>query len=187
MTTMPEDAWLFPGDYITSETTYCHRCGTFDHNDNECDTYPDCSNCDDRGCEKCGPQPDCYNCSDHGCERCDPQTFPPEDPCNYCNRWFESKLLNEEDLCAQCISDLIEESKRLCVDCDTVYVAVLGDVCAYCQEWRDKDVEHRCCDCKQVHTDPTLSDIDICKDCDIYWTKHYVWWRCALRKFGLLK
>lgn len=40
MPTTSEDAWLFPGDYITKDTTYCGACGTFDHNDEECAAPP---------------------------------------------------------------------------------------------------------------------------------------------------
>ncbi len=36
----PEDAWLFPGDYIIKDTIYCSACGTFDHNDDECPGSP---------------------------------------------------------------------------------------------------------------------------------------------------
>ena len=40
MPEMPEDAWLFPGDYITKDMTYCGTCGRFDHNDDDVDKCP---------------------------------------------------------------------------------------------------------------------------------------------------
>ena len=157
-----ENRRLFPGDYITE----CSTCG-----------YDDCQCQDDHGY-------DCDNCRDAGCSRCD---YEYPESCSDCARWFEVELLSKEGLCTDCENYRIEEAKPRCADCDSVTVAAHGDVCSHCQEWRDEEAKPRCCACSQVHTDPTLEDGDICTECDDYWTKHFVWWRRALRRWGLLK
>jgi len=130
-----ENRRLFPGDYVTED----------DEDDYGYDDYDQyyCDNCHDAGCSECDPSPDCSNCDDRGCEHCDPEAFPPEDPCSYCGRWFEVKLLNKEGLCPECENYLIEEAKP------------------------------RCYLCGQVHSDPQLLDGDICKDCDYYKSDDY--------------
>lgn len=167
-----ENRRLYPGDFITGDDCDCGSSRCPDCNPQDYDQYY-CDNCRDAGCSQCDPSPDCSNCDDRGCEQCDPEAFPPKEPCSWCGRWFETKLLTKDGLCTECENDRLEELKPCCADCDSVTVDNAGDVCSFCQEWRDEEAKPRCIDCQQVHTDPKLSDGDICRECDDYWHNQY--------------
>lgn len=161
-----ENRRLFPGDYITED----------DDDDYGHDEQYYCNNCRDAGCSQCDPLPRCSNCDDRGCSQCDPEAFPPEEPCNWCGRWFEVKLLTKGNLCTECESARLEELKPRCADCRNTVVITEGTLCQECQDyWNRYDEESgsRCIDCQKVHTDPKLSNGDICRECDNYWHNQY--------------